>query len=95
LADLLTFQMRYDLPITLAKVLVLLADNIVVTAAMIEDEHGLTKNAKVVMHRLRRCLDGTGIEIKSRRDIGYWLTSEGKQVLANEPLGHGDSLPAV
>ncbi len=71
--ELMSLQMRYDLPLTLAKILVLLARNQVVTVQMIEQEHRITKDAKVAIHRLRRRLDGAGVEIKSRRDFGYWL----------------------
>lgn len=95
MTDLLSLQMRFDLPINLAKILVLLNENVVVTAEMIEQEHALAKHAKVALHRLRHRLDGTGIDIKSRRDIGYWLTKAGKEALANESPDHGDSTPAV
>lgn len=93
MTDLLDFQMRFDLPINLAKILVLLADNTVVTAEMVE-EQGLTKDAKVAMFRLRRRLEEKNIFIFSRRDIGYWLSKSGKDALKESP-DHGDSAPAA
>ena len=95
MTDILSLQMRFDLPLNLAKILALLNENVVVTADMIEQEHALAKHAKVALHRLRHRLEGTGIEIKSRRDIGYWLTKVGKETLADQSLDHGDSTPAV
>lgn len=74
MTELMTLQMRYDLPPSLAKILLLLVENKVVTARMIELEHRLTKDAKVAIHRLRRRMDATpDVEIKSRRDVGYWM----------------------
>lgn len=84
MTDLLSLQMRFDLPINLAKILVLLNENVAVTPEMIEQDHALSKSAKVSLHRLRGRLKGTGIEVKSRRDVGYWLTKEGKEKLASE-----------
>lgn len=76
---LMAAQMRYDLPPSLAKILLLLVQNKVVTAGMIETEHRLTKDAKVALHRLRRRLEEADIEIKSRRDVGYWLEDNVRQ----------------
>lgn len=73
MTDLMALQIRYDLSPSLAKILLLLAQNKVVTPRMIEVDHRLTKDAKVAMHRLRRRLEGVGVEIKSRRDVGYWV----------------------
>lgn len=73
MTELMALQMRFDLPLTLAKILALLMRNQVVTVPMIEQEHRITKDAKVAIHRLRRRLGNTEVEIKSRRDFGYWL----------------------
>lgn len=68
-------QIHFDLSPAMAKILILLLDHPVVTPRMIEGQHSITKDAKVAMHRLRRrleCMDPV-IEVKSRRDVGYWL----------------------
>lgn len=75
----MALQIHYDLSPSLAKILLLLVKNKVVTARMIEVEHRLTKDAKVALHRLRRRLEGVDIEIKSRRDVGYWLDDEARR----------------
>lgn len=76
MTSLMALQMRYDLSPSLAKILLLLVKNKVVTPSMIEVEHRITKDAKVAIHRLRRRLEGMQIEIKSRRDVGYWVDDE-------------------
>lgn len=81
MTELMMLQMKYDLPPSLAKILLMLAQNQVVTARMIEIEHRLTKDAKVAMHRLRRRLEGSPVEIKSRRDVGYWLEADARAVI--------------
>ena len=95
--DLMALQMRYDLSPSLAKILLLLVQNKVVTARMIEVDHRLTKDAKVALHRLRRRLEGLDIEIRSRRDVGYWLDDSVRQSVSETvksdqlelPLGDG------
>lgn len=95
--NLTRLQIRFDLPPSLAKILVLLTQNEVVTSRMIELDHKLTKDAKVAIHRLRRRLDST-VEIQSKRDVGYWLDPEAKKtviaVQADEAQS-GDSPAAV
>lgn len=78
--EMQALQMRFDLPPSLARIVMLLVENEVVTPRMIEVDHKITKDAKVAMHRLRRRLD-TVAEIKSRRDVGYWLEPEARFVL--------------
>jgi hypothetical protein len=39
----------------------------------------IATDAKVAIHRLRDALKGHGIEIKSRRGLGYWLEPEDKE----------------
>ncbi|HEY7822611.1 MAG TPA: helix-turn-helix domain-containing protein [Acidimicrobiia bacterium] len=97
MTNLMAIQIHYDLSPVLAKILLLLAQNKVVTSRMIEVDESLTKDAKVALHRLRRRLEGPGIEIKSRRDVGYWIETESRmeilEVLADGqmelPLGDG------
>lgn len=81
MTELMALQMKYDLPPSLAKILLMLAQNQVVTARMIEIDTRLTKDAKVAMHRLRRRLEGSPVEIRSRRDVGYWLESDSRAVV--------------
>lgn len=95
MTELMALQMKYDLPPSLAKILLMLAQNHVVTARMIEIDTRLTKDAKVAMHRLRRRLEGSSVEIKSRRDVGYWLEADSRSVVLESsktmetPLGDG------
>lgn len=66
-------QKYYDLSPALARILALLIDNEVVTPEMIQGEQRAAKDAKVAVHRLRQRLLGMDIDVKSRRDLGYWL----------------------
>src|SRR5690349_13239035 len=49
-----------------------------VTAEMVRQRLEIATDAKVAMHRLREHLKPWGIEIKSRRNLGYWLEDEEK-----------------
>ena len=97
MTNLIALQMRYDLSPSLAKILLLLAQNKIVTATMIEVEHKITKDAKVAIHRLRRRLEGVDIAVKSRRDVGYWVEPDARQTIHEAmksdqlelPLGDG------
>lgn len=98
----MALQMRYDLPLSLAKILILLVENQVVTTRMIEADHAITKDAKVAIHRLRRRLVTTPIEIKHRRDVGYWLEQDARELAHTAmqppkdlPLGSGGRGDAV
>lgn len=79
--ELMRLQIHYDLPPSLAKILVLLVENQVVTARMIELDQRLTKDAKVAIHRLRRRLEASEVDIKSRRDVGYWLEAPSREIV--------------
>lgn len=85
--ELMALQMRYDLPPSLAKILIMLVENQVVTARMIELDHRLTKDAKVAMHRLRRRLTASDVEIRSRRDVGYWLETPSREIVREAMKG--------
>jgi DNA-binding response OmpR family regulator len=52
-----------------------------VTVSMIEGKHNLTEDAAVAVHRLRRRLLGSNIEIKSQRGLGYWMDAESKKLV--------------
>lgn len=74
-------QMEYDLSPSLAKLMLLLIENKVVTANMIEHDFKIATDAKIAIHRLRRRLIPSGIEILSRRDVGYWLPISVKEAI--------------
>jgi DNA-binding response OmpR family regulator len=81
--ELNTLQMRYDLTMLTARILILLAKNQSVTSDMIELDHKLTKDTPVAIHRLRRRLAAQNITVNYRRGVGYWLdTEDRKKVLA-------------
>lgn len=93
--EITDLQMKYNLSPSLAKLLRLLIENKIVTGRMVEIEHKLSTDARIAMHRLRRRMDGTEIEIKSRRDVGYWLDPDHKDEIIREiglqlrlPLDH-------
>lgn len=83
LADL---QVKHRLSASMAKIVLLILENRRVTANMIENDHKIVVDAKVIIHRIRRRLEGSGIVIQSRRDVGYWMDNESK-VKLYESLG--------
>lgn len=93
MTSLMSIRMRYDLSASLAKILILLIRHKVVTTVMIENEFKLTKDAKVAIHRLRRRLDAQGIEIKSMRDVGYWIEDESRKDILDATRAHKEELP--
>jgi len=88
-ADLI---MKFRLSPSMAKILMLLLENKRVSARMIENDLKIVTDTKVAIHRIRRRLENTGIEIQSRREVGYWLDDTSKTVLY-EALGQ--QAPAV
>ena len=66
---------------SMRKLLALLMANEYVTADLIGTD--IQSDAKVAIHRLRALLEPWGIEIKSRRFVGYWLTAETKIHIKN------------
>ena len=71
----------YGLPPVLEKLLRMLLSNQRITNEMIEEQLRLKTLPKVTVFRLRRFLKPHGIDIQSKRHLGYWLTPEDKQVL--------------
>lgn len=57
----------------LAKLLLLLAHNRVVTAAMIAEDLDILSGERVAMTRLRQRLAKLSIEVRSGYQRGYWL----------------------
>lgn len=77
-------QMEFRLPKTLAQILLLLMDERIVTARMIEQDHKFSRDGKVAIHRLRRYLEGTEVKITSQREVGYWLEPAMKEYIASK-----------
>ena len=49
-----------------------------VKSEVIHQRLGIASDAKVAMHRLRKELEAFGIEVHSKRLLGYWLDDETK-----------------
>lgn len=49
-----------------------------VTPEMVSQRLGLASDPKVAMHRVRKAVKPFGIEVESKRHIGYWLDPETK-----------------
>jgi len=76
MSEIVALQKKFDLPTSLAKLLLLLAKNENVTNGDIESTGKITKEAKGAVWRLRRSVAVHGITVRSRRDVGYWLEDE-------------------
>lgn len=77
MADTIHIQKNFRLPRKLAEVLLLLAENDIVTTAMIQER--VTPDAKSTIHRLRHRLTSAGIELQSQYATGYWLFAEDRR----------------
>ena len=86
-------QMRYKLTPSMAKALLLLLKNKIVTPAMVEIDAPITTDGKVLMHRIRRRLAGTPINIHSQRSVGYWLDQASREAILKDIEGEQISLP--
>ena len=71
-------QAAFKLSPALSNILGLLLALPAVTSDMIHPRLGLAADAKVAIHRLRLHLKEFTIEVKSRRNIGYWLDADTK-----------------
>ena len=71
-------QAAFKLSPALSNILGLLLALPAVTSDMIHQRLGLAADAKVAIHRLRLHLKEFTIEVKSRRNIGYWLDADTK-----------------
>lgn len=94
MSEISAIQKHYDVSRTLAQMLLMLARKTTVTSSDLEAS---VKSGKVAIHRLRNSVGGHGISIKSRRDVGYWLSEEDQaKVLAvaameqDDPGGGGE-----
>lgn len=101
MVDVVDLQMRYKLTHCMAQALYLLLSNKVVTAKMLEIDvissigakTPLTTDSKVLMHRIRRRLTDTNIDIKSQRNLGYWLDNTSRERILREVGEEQMSLP--
>ena len=72
---------KFALPPMLEKVFRLLLLNKRVTTQMIADHLGADIDVKMTMFRLRKYLKPQGVDVQSKRHIGYWLDQEVKERL--------------
>jgi hypothetical protein len=81
-----TLKVLYRVPQAQAMALQLLLDNQVVTVQEIA-EAGVAPSvpsARVVVHRVKKFLDGHGTPLQSGKETGYWLTNESKEIFRKE-----------
>lgn len=71
----------FSLPPILEKVFKLLLLNKRVTTQMVADNVGTEIDVKMTMFRLRKYLKPHGVDVQSKRHIGYWLDQETKERL--------------
>jgi len=93
MVEIIDLQIKYKLTPCMAKALYLLLTHKVVTPAMLEVDAPITTDAKVLMHRIRRRLTDTGIDIKSQRSAGYWLTNASREIIMRDVDDGQMSLP--
>ena len=82
--------MHYDLPLQVASFFALLIISECITPESVVCIGQV--DIRMLAHKLRRALENTDIEVKSRRTIGYWLDADIRRVLAdkfNVELGIG------
>ncbi len=90
--ELANLQMRYGLSRAQAQILILLAENPVVSPQMIELDRGIVKDARVGVYRLRARLAATGIVVKQQYALGYWL-EQGSRDLVHAAMQPPKGLP--
>jgi biotin operon repressor len=79
---------RLLLPPSLAALLQLLVSERVVTPEMIRQRLDLKHDYKVAIHRLRDLIKDAGLEIHSRRNVGYWIEDQDKSRRVNAGALH-------
>ncbi len=74
--------MHYDLPLQVSSFFALL----ILSECITPQSAGSIGQVDIrqLVHKLRRALEGTDIEVRSRRTIGYWLDAETRRVLAGK-----------
>lgn len=93
MVEVIDLQIRYKLTPCMAKALYLLLTTKVVTPGMLEVDAPITTDAKVLMHRIRRRLENTGIGIKSQRSAGYWIDQASREIILRDVGEDQLSLP--
>lgn len=73
----------FSLPPMLEKAFKLLLTNQRVTTQMIAENLGADIDAKMTMFRLRKYLTSHGVEVKSKRHLGYWIDPAAKSQLVD------------
>jgi hypothetical protein len=68
----------FRLPAALTKLMGLLMAQPTVTPEMVSQRLRIATDAKVAFHRLRHMLEPYGIEVQSKRSLGYWFDDETK-----------------
>ena len=93
MVEIIDLQIKYKLTPCMARGLWLLLTTKVVTPNMLEVDPPITTDTKVLMHRIRRRLKDTGIEIKSQRSAGYWLDNASREIILRDVGEDQMSLP--
>jgi len=76
-----SFLVAFRLTPALNNLLGLLYSVELVTTDMIQQRLEIATEAKVAIHRLRKHMEDFGVVIESRRHLGYWLSSEAKEII--------------
>ena len=88
------YNIAFNLPGKLGKILGLLMATTYVDADTIEARLGIATPAKVALLRLRRKLEPFGIEIKTQYALGYWIAPEHKEKIKAHMAGYGATYAA-
>jgi D-ribose pyranose/furanose isomerase RbsD len=72
----------YGLPPVLERLLRMLMNSPRVTNEMIEERLDLKTLPKVAVFRLRKYMQQHGINVQSKRHLGYWLDPKDKELIA-------------
>lgn len=83
MSNVKALQKKFGLSATHAKILLLLVEKPEVTSGDIELDYGLTSCARVAICRMRQRLSDAGVNIKSQRDVGYWLEPDDRSKLVD------------
>lgn len=94
MVEVIDLQLKYKLTPCMAQALWLLLTSKVVTPNMLElNAHHITTDAKVLMHRVRKRLENTGIKITCQRHTGYWLDAASREIILRDIDDEQMSLP--
>jgi hypothetical protein len=72
----------YDLPLQVSSFFALLILSECITQQSVSSLGQV--DVRILAHKLRRALQGTDIEVRSRRTIGYWLDDDVRRSLASK-----------